>query len=157
MSGSTALSFRSNLWPILKTAPVHHPSKAPDAIQRTKPEMKRSRYAEITPYITRDGSEIRELMHPQQQGSRHQSLAMARVLPGGATALHRHHLSEEIYHVSQGIGMMTLNDEAFAIRSGDTLLIPPGQAHAVRNTGTQDLLILCCCSPAYRHEDTELL
>ncbi len=48
--------------------------------------------------------------------------------------------------------MVTLN-----LAAGDTLLIPPGTAHCVTATGDEPLYILCCCSPAYAHEDTELL
>lgn len=117
----------------------------------------RSRYADCTPYITRDGSEIRELMHPAVHGNRHQSLAEATVLPGATTRLHRHHATEEIYHVTAGSGLMRMGDEEFAIQPGDTVCIPPGTAHAVRNTGEEPLRILCCCSPAYSHADTELL
>jgi mannose-6-phosphate isomerase-like protein (cupin superfamily) len=41
--------------------------------------------------------------------------------------------------------------------SGDTVYIPPGTPHKIRNTGDIPLKILCCSSPAYSHEDTELL
>jgi mannose-6-phosphate isomerase-like protein (cupin superfamily) len=37
------------------------------------------------------------------------------------------------------------------------VLIPPGTAHCVENTGTEPLVILCACSPPYAHEDTELI
>jgi mannose-6-phosphate isomerase-like protein (cupin superfamily) len=111
----------------------------------------------IEPYITRDGSEIRELLHPDRHGCRHQSLAEARVAPGQATALHRHRHSEEIYHVLAGVGLMTLGDERFPVAPGDSVLIPPGTPHRVENTGGETLRILCACAPAYRHEDTELL
>ena len=40
---------------------------------------------EVSPYITRDGSEIRELLHPSQHGVRNQSLAEAVIPPGTAT------------------------------------------------------------------------
>ena len=117
----------------------------------------RSRYSEASPYITRDGSEIRELMHPGVHGNRNQSLAEATVPAGGETLLHRHHKTEELYHVTAGEGVMRLGDEEFAIGVGDTVCIPPGTPHNVRNTGNAPLRILCCCSPAYRHDDTELL
>jgi mannose-6-phosphate isomerase-like protein (cupin superfamily) len=35
--------------------------------------------------------------------------------------------------------------------------IPPGTPHSIANTGEGDLKILCACSPAYTHEDTEIL
>ncbi len=116
-----------------------------------------TRLADIEPYLTLDGSEIRELMHPDRHGVRRQSLAEARVPPGSATRLHRHHVTEELYHVTAGQGRMTLEDVVFDVFPGDTVLIPPETAHCVENTGVETLLILCCCSPPYRHEDTELL
>jgi mannose-6-phosphate isomerase-like protein (cupin superfamily) len=116
-----------------------------------------TQYRALLSYTTKDGSEIRELMHPARHGSRHQSLAEARVPPGDETRLHRHHETEELYHVTRGVGLMTLGDRQFDIAAGDTVAISPGTANCVRNTGSDTLVILCCCSPAYRHDDTELL
>lgn len=117
----------------------------------------RSRYRDVPAYVTKDGSEIRELMHPAVQGNRAQSLAEAAVAAGARTLLHRHRLTEEIYHFTAGSGIMTLGEERFAVRAGDTVCIPPGTAHCVENTGKAPLRILCACAPAYSHEDTELL
>ena len=117
----------------------------------------KTRYAEIPACVTKDGSEIRELMHPSRHGNRLQSLAEATVQPGARTHLHRHAVTEELYHVSAGSGIMTLGDAGFAVGAGDTVLIPPGTPHRIEATGTEPLRILCCCSPPYSHEDTELL
>jgi mannose-6-phosphate isomerase-like protein (cupin superfamily) len=119
--------------------------------------MIKSRYQDIPPYLTKDGSEIRELMHPSVHGNLNQSLAEAIIPPGKQTLLHRHHNSEELYHVIAGHGVMQLGEEKFGIRVGDTIVIPPGTAHAVENYGNEPLKILCCCSPPYSHDDTELL
>ena len=117
----------------------------------------RTAYSSIEPYVTKDGSEIRELMHPSVHGNRNQSLAEATVPPGMKTALHRHRLTEEIYHITSGAGMMTLGGEQFAVVVGDTVCIAPGTPHCIKNTGEAPLRILCACSPAYSHDDTELL
>ena len=117
----------------------------------------RSRLGDVAAYITKDGSEIRELLHPSTHSVRNQSLAEAVIPPGTTTLLHRHRQSEEIYHVTQGRGWMTRGDEQFAIETGDSILIVPGTAHCVSNDGDAPMHILCCCAPAYAHEDTELL
>lgn len=117
----------------------------------------KTRYEEISAYFTKDGSEIRELMHPDHHPVRNQSLAEAVIQPGDRTQLHRHAATEEIYHVAGGTGVMTLGDESFAIGPGDTVSIAPGTPHCVRATGAEPLRILCCCSPAYSHADTEIL
>lgn len=119
--------------------------------------IEHSRYDHIQPYVTRDGSVIRELMHPGQQGVRNQSLAEASVPPGCATRPHRHGETEELYHVTAGRGRMTLGEASLVLEVGDTVLIPPGTSHRIENIGEETLRILCCCSPPYRHEDTELL
>lgn len=114
-------------------------------------------YAAVTPYITKDGSEIRELMHPAIHGNRAQSLAEASILPGCRTELHRHAQTEELYHITAGHGRMTLGDETFTVQPGDTICIPPGTPHCIETVGEETLKLLCCCSPAYDHADTELL
>lgn len=114
-------------------------------------------YASVPPYITKDGSEIRELMHPAVHGNQAQSLAEATVPPGGKTLLHRHRQTEELYHITAGTGLMTLGEEVFPVAVGDTIGIPPGTAHCIENRGDTPLCLLCCCAPAYDHADTELL
>lgn len=111
----------------------------------------------VVPYVTRDGSEIRELMHPGVHGNAAQSLAEATIGPGTATLLHRHAATEEIYHVTSGEGVMVLGAQRFAIHVGDTVCIAPGTPHRVENHVAGPLVILCACCPPYSHEDTELL
>ena len=117
----------------------------------------RTRYTEISAYQTKDGSQIRELMHPDHHGNRAQSLAEAVVFPGQETLLHKHLRTEELYHITAGQGLMTLGEEQFEVDVGDTILIPAGTAHCIRNLSGEPLRILCSCSPAYSHEDTEVL
>lgn len=117
----------------------------------------RTRIKDITAYITRDGSEIRELMHPAAQGNKAQSLAEAMVQQGQQTHLHRHHNSEELYYITNGKGYMTLGGEQFEATVSDTIYIPPGTPHCIKNIGIEALHILCMCSPPYNHDDTELL
>lgn len=130
----------------MKKAPPSPPAAAP-----------KTAYAQVQPYTTKDGSQIRELMHPTVHGNRQQSLAEALVAPGARTRLHRHAVTEEIYHVLAGEGVMVLGKQTFPIRAGDTICIPPGTAHCVENGGATALRILCACAPAYAHDDTELL
>lgn len=116
-----------------------------------------TRPQESIAFITKDGSRVRELMHPLKHACRAQSLAEAVVDPGAVTALHRHRASEELYHILEGCGQMTLGERELSVAAGDTIAIAPGTAHRIRNTGSIPLRILCSCSPAYRDDDTELL
>lgn len=116
-----------------------------------------TRYLEITAFITKDGSEIRELMHPALHGNHQQSLAEATVAPGGETRRHLHRTTEEIYHITQGQGVMRLGEQTFDVTAGDSICIAPGIVHNIRNTGDVALKILCCCSPPYQDNDTVLV
>jgi len=116
-----------------------------------------SRYKNIKPYITRDNSEIRELMHPDSYDNQLQSLAEAIIKPGQTTLLHLHKKSEELYFILQGEGKMQLGDDIFSVKKGDTICITPKTKHRIENTGANDLKILCCCAPAYAHNDTVII
>ena len=116
-----------------------------------------TQYNDIDVYETKDGSLIRELMHPEQHASKNQSLAEASVPVGITTKLHKHSQTEELYYILQGEASMTLGDEVFSVQQGDTVCIKSDTPHCIKNTGNDVLKILCCCSPAYSHTDTTLL
>lgn len=103
----------------------------------------------VEPFVTKDGSTIRELHHTEVQ-----SLAEATLEPGQATERHYHRASEEIYLVTKGSGELEVDGETQHVRPGDAILIPPGAWHTLENDGTSELTILCTCSPPYSHDDT---
>jgi mannose-6-phosphate isomerase-like protein (cupin superfamily) len=107
-------------------------------------------------FITADGSSIRELAGVPSGNAGNQSLAEATVPPGGETAEHFHRRSEEIYLFTAGAGRMRLEDDEGEVRAGDCVVIPPGARHKLLNPGERPLVLLCCCAPAYSHEDTVL-
>lgn len=110
--------------------------------------------AEAEAFTTADGSTIRELLGPPTAPVRNQSLAEATLLPGQATRRHYHRETEEIYYVVEGVGELEIDGERRRVRVGDAALIPPGAWHRLRADGDGTLRFLCCCAPAYRHEDT---
>jgi mannose-6-phosphate isomerase-like protein (cupin superfamily) len=111
----------------------------------------------VPAFITKDGSEIRELLAYRNSCIRRQSLAEARVPVGGSTAPHYHPQTEEIYFILEGQGRMQLDDQTSEVGPGDAIAIPPGARHQITNTGDVPLRLLCCCTPAYEHDDTVLV
>jgi mannose-6-phosphate isomerase-like protein (cupin superfamily) len=109
---------------------------------------------EVPSFITKDGSEIRELLAHRNSGIRNQSLAEARIPAGSATQEHYHPKCEEIYYITQGSGKMRLETETRDVKVGDAIAIPPGQKHKIWNTGSGTLHLICCCAPAYENDDT---
>jgi mannose-6-phosphate isomerase-like protein (cupin superfamily) len=115
-----------------------------------------TRYDDIEPFITKDGSEIREWAGRAAAPAVNQSLAEATLAPGGATTEHFHRQSEELYLVTAGSGRLRVEGEEREIASGDCVVIPPGARHKLWNTGGELLRVVCACSPAYSHQDTIL-
>src|ERR1041384_7514790 len=104
---------------------------------------------ELPPFITKDGSEIRELLAYRNSAIRNQSLAEARLPAGGSTQEHYHQSAEEIYFITSGSGRVKVGQDTREVRVGDAIAIPPGEKHRIWNTGPGVLRFLCCCAPAY--------
>lgn len=123
----------------------------------------KNRTRDAAPFFTKDGSIIREILAPNNapQTIRNQSLAEATLPPGAATTPHYHPRTEEIYYVLAGRGEMRIGGETQSVGPGDAVAIAPGAPHQIANTaappGGEDLVFLCCCAPAYSHEDTVLV
>ena len=107
-------------------------------------------------FITKDGSEIRELLAYRNSAIRNQSVAEACLPIGASTQEHYHAKAEEIYYITQGSGRMRIEGELADVRAGDAIAIPPGKKHKLWNTGGEPLVLLCCCAPCYEHSDTFL-
>jgi mannose-6-phosphate isomerase-like protein (cupin superfamily) len=108
----------------------------------------------VPSFITKDGSEIRELLAYRNSCIQKQSLAEARLPVGTATQEHYHPQTEEIYYITHGVGRIRIEGEVREVAVGDAIPIPPGKRHKLWNTGKETLRLLCCCVPAYENSDT---
>ena len=124
---------------------------------KKRPAGHRINIKNVRPFVTSDSSEIRELLAHRNSVIRNQSLAEARVKPGASTIRHYHKNTEEIYYITEGKGRMELGKKRFEVKTGDAIAIPPKTPHKIINKGRRDLVLLCCCAPAYEHSDTVLL
>jgi mannose-6-phosphate isomerase-like protein (cupin superfamily) len=115
-----------------------------------------SKLEQAEAFVTLDGSMIREVAGAVSLPSANQSLAEATVRPGGATVEHFHRVTEELYFITAGEGLMRLAGEQRPVARGDCILIPPGDRHQIVNTGAEPLRLLCCCAPPYSNDDTIL-
>lgn len=67
--------------------------------------------------------------------------------PGGKVPEHEHE-QEEVYYILQGRGEMTVGDETEVLESISAVYIPPGQRHALKNNGEDELHMLFVYAPA---------
>ncbi len=119
--------------------------------------MHLSKLEDLESFTTLDGSSIREIAGPSWTPARNQSLAEATVPAGGATVAHFHREAEELYFFTAGRGRLRLGEDERDVGPGDCAVIPPGTVHKLWATGDAPLVLLCCCAPAYSHEDTVLV
>jgi len=103
-----------------------------------------------------DGSLLRELLHPEKAGLQiHYSLAYAKVMAGRMTKPHKLK-SSEVYYITEGQGLVHIDEESFEVNPECAVYIPPHSTQYIENTGNSDLEFLCIVEPAWREEDEEV-
>ena len=66
------------------------------------------------------------------------------VQPGDSPrAAHQHSDFEECIYTLSGQGTTFADSGEFHLKPGDTLLMPAGEKHVTRNTGSEPLMLLC--------------
>ena len=104
-------------------------------------------------FIAGDGTQLRELLHPDKQAvAIGYSLAHA-IVPPGQTSLPHALTTTEVYYILSGVGEMHIGDEVQPIESGDAVYIPPNAKQFVHNHGSEPLIFICMVDPAWRKED----
>ncbi|MBD1852397.1 cupin domain-containing protein [Leptolyngbya sp. FACHB-711] len=104
-------------------------------------------------FIAGDGTNLRELLHPDKQSiDLRYSLAHAIVSPGQVSIPHSLKTSE-VYYILSGNGEMHIDDEVQAVEPGDAIYIPPDAKQYIANLGTEDLIFICIVDPAWRQQD----
>ncbi len=109
------------------------------------------------------GNESREMRTPEgclilevanDPGDEAVSIARARVEPGVTTRWHRVKGTSERYVIVSGTGLVEVQGiEPTRVTEGDVVRIPPDALQRIRNTGREDLIFYCVCSPRFRLEN----
>ena len=61
--------------------------------------------------------------------------------PGAGVGPHAQH-EDEVYYVLSGRGVMTVDDTRVDMTPGTAVLTRPGSSHALKQTGSEDLVVL---------------
>ncbi len=122
-------------------------SMTPDAMTPDEPKI--SRPDPSAEFLTGERCHILETWNDTRDPG--VSVARARVVPGVTTELHVLDGIAERYLVTQGTGEIELDGQsATAIAPGDFVYIPAGVTQRITNTGADDLIFYCICTPAWR-------
>ncbi len=104
-------------------------------------------------FIAGDGTQLRELLHPDKQPiALRYSLAHA-IVPVGQTSTPHSLTTSEVYYILTGQGEMHIDGETAIVQPGDAVYIPPNARQFIQNTGSEPLIFICIVDPAWRQED----
>ena len=68
------------------------------------------------------------------------------IYPGGSVPLHSHE-QEEVYYIAAGEGSIAVDKEVRSVRSGDCIYIRPQKMHMLKNTATENMIMMFCYAP----------
>jgi mannose-6-phosphate isomerase-like protein (cupin superfamily) len=94
------------------------------------------------------GALSKTLVGPDNAGSRRIDFRISRYAPNAFVAEHVHKVQEQIYYVTEGEGVLTLEDEKHLMRPHDYVYVPPGVRHSFTNTGLGGLVFFVITTPA---------
>jgi mannose-6-phosphate isomerase-like protein (cupin superfamily) len=82
-----------------------------------------------------------------EKGARGMTLRLVKIaVPATGEPLrgpHHHHDTEECIYVLSGRATTFAESGEFKLEAGDSILMPAGEKHVTRNTGSEPLLLLC--------------
>jgi mannose-6-phosphate isomerase-like protein (cupin superfamily) len=84
------------------------------------------------------------------------SVIEERIPPDAGEVRHRHQAARQLFYVLTGTLDIEREGEHHALHAGDSLEIPPGTPHQVRNRTAADVRFLVISSPTTRGDRTNL-
>lgn len=103
------------------------------------------------------GRFIRWIADEKTLQPKHLSSCVIRVLPGETVRpAHSHPQGEELIYIISGEGQAWVEGEIKPVKSGTAVLFETGRVHMLRNTGSEEMKVVCFFAPAtglanYRH------
>ena len=98
------------------------------------------------------GALSKALVRPETCGSLRVDYRISCYQPMAHVQEHAHQVQEQVYHVIEGEGMLTLDERRVLMRRHDYVFVPPGVRHSFTNNGTVPLVFLVVTTPV---EDEE--
>jgi quercetin dioxygenase-like cupin family protein len=99
------------------------------------------------------GALSKPLVRPETCGARRVDYRISCYQPMAYVQEHVHAVQEQVYHVLEGEGLLTLDGQRVLMRRHDYVFIPPGVRHAFTNNGTVPLVFLVVTTPVEDREE----
>ncbi len=111
------------------------------------------RKSNIEPITAPDNAIALEWISHRNSRAKKQSLAVITIPQGTTVETHYHKLTEEVYFIMSGKGIMLLNGEKEVVTEGDSIVILPGEKHGIENPYDVPLIMFVTCVPGWEKED----
>ena len=108
---------------------------------------------ETAPVNERGGQKSWLLLREGQFGASNLAITWVKGAPGSMQAVHGHPDNEQIYVIVRGRGVMQVADEMQEVGEGTLVYIPPGAAHAIKNTSDEPLVFVSATSPPFNPKE----
>jgi mannose-6-phosphate isomerase-like protein (cupin superfamily) len=107
------------------------------------------------PVNERGGQKSHLLLGPAQFGSKNLAITWVDCAPGSMQAVHGHPDNEQVYVIVRGRGVMQVGGEMQEVSEGTLVFIPPGAAHALKNTSDEPLVFVSATSPPFDPQELD--
>jgi mannose-6-phosphate isomerase-like protein (cupin superfamily) len=84
------------------------------------------------------------------------SVIQERIPSGAGEVEHYHQRARQLFFVLDGDLEIEVGDQTFQLSAGESIEVPPGDLHRVRNTGDSDTSFLVISAPTTRDDRTNL-
>ena len=99
------------------------------------------------------GALSKALVRPEVCGAARVDFRISCYQPMACVQEHVHQVQEQVYYVTEGEGLLTLDDRKVLMRKDDYVFVPPGVRHSFTNHGTGPLVFFVVTTPV---EDGEV-
>lgn len=94
------------------------------------------------------GKRSEQIVWPESAPDARATITRVNMEPGAVSSRHSHPRSEQIWIVEAGEALLLGEvDEAQPMRAGDVIRTPPGDVHAIENTGSVPFVYLTVTTP----------
>lgn len=98
------------------------------------------------------GALSKALVRPETCGAKRVDFRISCYQPMAHVQEHVHAVQEQVYYVTEGEGLLTLDGQPVLMRKDDYVFVPPGVRHGFTNNGTGPLVFFVVTTPV---EDDE--
>jgi quercetin dioxygenase-like cupin family protein len=98
--------------------------------------------------LSKPGIQSRQFVWPKNSPESQVTITYVTMEPGSVSERHAHKLSEQVWIVERGEGILLLADEQTELlRAGDIVRTPAAEIHGVINSGKEPLVYLAVTTP----------